>query len=139
MDIVERAKTARALVLPHGTWAVRGCTEMYEVLPELVAEVERLRAGGPWVEHVERMEAMKRTRDGGCICDVNPETTNGPDEFCPWHGRTYRELVEGLESQAAEIERLRAENEAMQRLIRNPETIAALDRAEESDPIEVEL
>lgn len=49
---------------------------------------------------------------------------------------SVEQVVRGL---VAEVERLRAENEAMQRLIRNPETIAALDRAEESDPIEVEL
>lgn len=68
----------------------------------LAAEVERLRAAGPWVEHLERERAMKMSRDGECICDGNPETTDGPDEFCPWHGRPYRELVEILDRLAAE-------------------------------------
>lgn len=77
------------------------------LVPELVAEVERLRAGGPWVEHVERMESMKRHRDGDCICDRNPETSDGPDEFCPWDGRPYREVVGILEQQAAELAELR--------------------------------
>lgn len=67
-----------------------------------LAEVERLRVGGPWVEHVERMEAMKRTRDGECICDTSPET-GGPEEFCPWHGRPYSELLDIITRQQAEI------------------------------------
>jgi hypothetical protein len=75
-----------------------------------LAEVEELRAGGAWVEHVERERAMKRERDGDCICNRGPDT-EGPDEFCPWHGRPYLELVDGLESQAAEIERLRSVGE----------------------------
>lgn len=102
-----------------GDWMV-----VFERLMELrpardvaLAEVERLRAGGPWVEHIERMNAMKRTRDGDCICDRNPETTDGPDEFCPWDGRPYREVVGILESQAAEIAQLRAQ--------RNTETVTA--------------
>lgn len=76
--------------------------ESRALVPELVAEVERLRAGGPWVEHVEYMAAMKRSRDGECTCDGNPATTDGPDEFCPYHGRSYRELVEIIERQAAQ-------------------------------------
>jgi hypothetical protein len=110
-DVVARAKAAleklrQECANSDDTLALRlalAIDDIATLVPELVAEVERLRAGGPWVE---RMNAMKRERDGGCICDCNPETTDGPDEFCPWHGRTYRELVEGLESQAAEVERL---------------------------------
>lgn len=74
----------------------------------LVAEVKRLREGGPWVEHVERQKAMQRERDGDCICDGNPATTSGPEEDCPWHGRPYRYWVEGLEQKSAEVERLQA-------------------------------
>lgn len=51
--------------------------------------------GGAWAEHVERQRAMKRERDGDCICNTGPDT-DGPDEFCPWHGRPYPELVEQL-------------------------------------------
>ena len=36
-------------------------------------------------------------RDGPCTCDYNPETTDGPDEFCPFHGRSYGEWVEWAE------------------------------------------
>lgn len=43
-DVVERAKAAHAMVRAESTWAVQGCTEMYGVIPELLAEVERLRA-----------------------------------------------------------------------------------------------
>jgi hypothetical protein len=70
--------------------------------PELIAEIERLRAGGAWVEHVERQRAMKRERDGECICNTGPDT-EGPDEFCPWHGRRYSELVEIIVQQQAQI------------------------------------
>lgn len=75
------------------------------LVPELVAEVERLRLR---VRDERAVADQIRRRDGDCICDHNPETTSGPDEFCPWHGRPYRELVEGLESQGDQIERLRA-------------------------------
>ena len=27
------------------------------------------------------------SRPAGCICNYNPETTDGPEEDCPWHGR----------------------------------------------------
>jgi hypothetical protein len=70
--------------------------------PELIAEIERLRAGGAWVEHVERQRAMKRERDGECICNTGPDT-DGPDEFCPWHGRRYSELVDIIVEQQAQI------------------------------------
>ncbi|WP_087075917.1 hypothetical protein [Mycobacterium dioxanotrophicus] len=69
------------------------------------AEVERLRAGGPWVEHVEFQRAMKLQRDGDCTCNTGPDT-EGPDEFCPWHGREYRFLADELVRLAAEVERL---------------------------------
>lgn len=62
---------------------------------ELVAEVERLRTTGPWMEQVEYVRAMKRERDGECICNTGPEI-DGPDECCPWHGRSYNELLEML-------------------------------------------
>ncbi len=81
-------------------WIHEGCSEIGYT--EMVAEIERLRAGGPWVEHVERDRAMKRERDGECICDTGPET-GGPDEFCPWHGRRYSELVEIIVQQQAQI------------------------------------
>lgn len=31
---------------------------------------------------------------GGCLCDTNPETTGGPEEDCPQHGRPYSYWVE---------------------------------------------
>ncbi len=70
---------------------------------EANAEVERLRAGGPWVEHVETARALQESHHGGCICDCNPETTNGPEEYCSHHGRPYYEAVDRL---TAEIDRL---------------------------------
>lgn len=72
-----------------------------------LAELEALRTAGPWMEHVERQRAMKRERDGECICNTGPDT-DGPDEVCPWHGREYRYWVDGCTSLAAELEKHRA-------------------------------
>lgn len=62
-DVVERAIAAHALVIgPDNTWAVRGCTEMYAVIPELIAEVERLRrAIGSQVIHHATTDNQKLT------------------------------------------------------------------------------
>ncbi|OBF14430.1 hypothetical protein [Mycolicibacterium conceptionense] len=106
-DIVERAESAK-----HSMF------ESVQLVPELVAEVEQLRAGGPWVEHVERQRAMKLQRDGECICDNGPDTS-GPDEFCPWHGREYRYLVDELVRQSAEVERLRGACKTLGQIIEN--------------------
>lgn len=76
------------------------------LVPELVAEVERLRAGGAWTEHVESQKAMKTERDGDCICNTGPDT-EGPDEFCPWHGRPYAYWVDNLVRQGAALNALR--------------------------------
>lgn len=83
----------------------------YEHVTFLLAEVERLRAGGAWVERVEYQRAMKRERDGECICNTGPDT-DGPDEFCPWHGRPYSELVEILNRQSTELSELQSGEEA---------------------------
>lgn len=60
--------------------------------------------------------ARLRTMVGDCHCDKNPETTNGPEEDCPQHGRPVAEvwgLVEraeaGWDHARAEVDRLRAE------------------------------
>lgn len=78
------------------------------------AENARLRAQQE-LDFIGRMEAMRRHRDGECICDLSPES-GGPEEFCPWDGRPYREVVELLHNMAAkhneaesEVERLRAQ------------------------------
>jgi hypothetical protein len=44
-------------------------------------------------------------RDGACICDYNPSSTDGPQEDCPFHGRPY---VYWIERGDALAERLRA-------------------------------
>ena len=48
-------------------------------------------------------------RHGVCPCDYNPDTTNGPDEFCPHHGRPYTDLVDIIVRQDEEIGRLHHE------------------------------
>lgn len=39
-------------------------------------------------------------RDGPCTCDYNPETTGGPEEDCPFHGRPYAEWVDRADTLA---------------------------------------
>lgn len=53
------------------------CPVPRAVFERMASEVERL-----------------RERVGSCICDRNPETTDGPSEDCPQHGRRYAEWVE---------------------------------------------
>ena len=43
-------------------------------------------------------------RDGECICDYNPETTDGPQEDCPFHGRSYAYWIERGDALAARLE-----------------------------------
>ena len=58
------------------------------------------------LERAERSEAeVERLRImlGDCHCDKNPETTNGPEEDCPQHGRPVAEvwgLVKRAEAKA---------------------------------------
>ena len=77
--------------------------DVLKIREPLDAEIERLRAGGPRVERVETVRALQESHHGGCICDCNPETTNGPDEYCSHHGRPYYEVVDRL---TAKIEQL---------------------------------
>ena len=85
----------------------------HEHAPALVEEVKRLRAEVA----TERAEVTRlRTIVGDCHCDKNPETTNGPEEDCPQHGRPVAEvwdIVKGAEAgwdrARAEVERLCAE------------------------------
>lgn len=92
-------------------------------VPALLAEVERLRADVARLEEglsdrtMDLAEVARlRTMVGDCHCDKNPETTNGPEEDCPQHGRPVAEvwgLVEraeaGWDHARAEVDRLRAE------------------------------
>lgn len=77
--------------------------DVLKIREPLDAEIERLRAGGTWVEHVETVRALQQSHHGACICDCNPETTNGPEEYCSHHGRPYYEVVDRL---TAKIEQL---------------------------------
>lgn len=46
---------------------------------------------------------------GECACNTNPDTTDGPEEFCPMHGRRYNELVEMLreaQDKVAEVQKV---------------------------------
>ena len=109
----------------------------HEHAPALVAEVKRLRAEVAIARQHQReasstirsVEGLRKERDdalaevarlrtmvGDCHCDKNPETTNGPEEDCPQHGRPVAEvwgLVERAEAEwdhaRAEVDRLRAE------------------------------
>ncbi|OBG32395.1 hypothetical protein [Mycolicibacter heraklionensis] len=93
------------------------------LVPELRDEIVRLREAGPWTQHVERQRAMKRERDGDCICNTGPET-DGPEEECPWHGREYQHWIRALAVQEAEVERLRG---ALNGLVSQWKAIAAVE------------
>lgn len=77
---------------------------------ELVAEVEKLRAMLPDLRMWANRGHQIHNRDGDCICDGNPSTTNGPEEDCPWHGREYTYWVARADEvkEVAEVEKLRA-------------------------------
>lgn len=91
-DVVGRAREA----LAKGTHTSAFAVAAAGLVEELADEVESLRAAGPWTTHVEQMRAMRAERDGDCICDTDPdpETCDGPEETCPYHGRAYAEWVE---------------------------------------------
>ena len=56
-------------------------------LGEADAEIDRLKGERDyWKNGMDR--------HGPCSCDTNPETTSGPEEDCPHHGRNYAEWVE---------------------------------------------
>lgn len=60
-------------------------------------------------ENVARSGRPSNERDGACICDYNPDTTDGPQEDCPFHGRPYAYWIErgdALASRLNEAERL---------------------------------
>jgi len=48
-------------------------------------------------------------RDGACICDYNPETTEGPVEDCPFHGRPYAYWIERGDALQARAEKAEAD------------------------------
>jgi len=65
-------------------------------------------------KHAERERtAQKHWHDkwvavlGTCICDGNPATTDGPEEDCPQHGRSYTEWIQRGDALQAENQRLR--------------------------------
>lgn len=83
--------------------------ELAEVREELAAQEERAEVWKASVGEVERMLAevkakynhlveqlrkaeQERDRHGECICNTGPDT-DGPDEFCPRHGRPYSEVL----------------------------------------------
>lgn len=51
---------------------------------------------------------MLLDRHGKCICNLNPATTDGPQEFCPWHGRSYTEILEWGDKLTGRTLRVRA-------------------------------
>lgn len=64
-------------------------------------------------------------RHGACIgCNYN----DGPDEFCPQHGRTYDDLLGILDKVASERDSLRAENERLQARRLPPNVCGATDQ-----------
>lgn len=84
-----------------------------QLVPELIDELERLRRVTDIIDPdsvyreqrdsaVAELAAM-REQVGHYVCDRNPETTDGPSEDCPQHGRPYGYWVEGAEIQGARL------------------------------------
>ena len=94
----------------------------------LRTEVTNLAAEGV-VAEAERDEAQAAVRKmqdhhGECICNTAGPALEGPDEYCPWHGRPWDDMLEHLNRMVTEaretIERVRAERD-------NFAAMAALD------------
>ena len=109
----------------------------HEHAPALVEEIKRLRAEVAIARQHQReasstirsVEGLRKERDdalakvarlrtmvGDCHCDKHPETTNGPEEDCPQHGRPVAEVWDivkraeaGWDHARAEVDRLCAE------------------------------
>jgi hypothetical protein len=71
-------------------------------------------------------------RPEGCYCDYSPETSDGPEEFCPHHGRPYAEVVEMLETMAKETKWAR-DHDALVRETAKRDTLLALGRAKSEE------
>lgn len=55
------------------------------------------------------MTRPSNERDGACICDYDPATTDGPQEDCPFHGRPYSYWIERGDTLADERDELRCQ------------------------------
>ena len=54
-------------------------------------------------------EAREAGQHMSCICNHNTETTDGPDECCPKHGRTYAEWIERGDILQQRLEQVQAQ------------------------------
>lgn len=131
-DVVERALAIEADVT-DGPWEVEAISSPVEEDTYLIPDIERYRgyrnsvhfgtdkglatfvaesrtlvpALRLEVSALRARDAEMVRRDGECICDHNPDTTQGPEDDCPWHGRAYKAWVEAANASAAEIEHLK--------------------------------
>jgi hypothetical protein len=57
------------------------------------------------------------TQGEECICNYNPETTDGPEEHCPVHGRLYSFWVERSDWLGQKVEKIRVLHSATHRAV----------------------
>lgn len=87
----------------------------------LAADASRRPAVAPERETVRRSYEVQHDgsgrpsseRDGPCTCDYNPETTGGPEEDCPFHGRSYAEWVQRGDTLAERLSTIAVAPEAV--------------------------
>jgi len=141
-DVIARAKAEYAGFGEHFPNDL--AADLIALAESQAAEIKRLRTNRDYW-----MKAAKY--HGDCICDHNPSTTDGPQEFCPEHGRPYPELLGRIDHQAAQLAAIREINslklpgmqvlddilaildgttDAENRLRRNPGTIRMMEAAE---------
>lgn len=53
-------------------------------------------------QEIARLQKLVE-RHGPCICDTNPDTTSGPDEWCPQHGRPYTDALDYMDRAVADL------------------------------------
>ena len=97
-DVITRAKAEYAGFGEHFPNDL--AADLIALAESQAAEIDRLRHNRDyWVKAAKH--------HGDCICDLNPATTDGPQEFCPEHGRPYSDLLDGIESQARQLADIR--------------------------------
>lgn len=82
--------------LPSGN-SVVGMERLAEIVAHIIAQQRTADR-----EHVGGSGRPSNERDGACICDYDPETTEGPVEHCPFHGRPYSYWVERADRTTAD-------------------------------------
>ena len=103
--------------------------DYYALLQKAKAELEQAKATidtqvelvRTWALEVDRLKSEVE-RHGECICNTGPGT-DGPEEFCPRHGRPYNDALEYMDRIIKSDRAERADGDAQARRL----LLAALD------------